>query len=369
MGRENAGAVGLLEREEPTHARGLERGSVAEAVASLSLEGWTLLRDRVTPSGATIGHIVVGPGSVIVVDVKAWKGSLAAHGDHLFNDRWSQQKVLHALAERRNAVRSVLADTIASDDPVDMALVISSQPQLFPKRVGDVTVLGIGHLLGGIRSSRTSYSPEQVKAIIVALVSAFPPITEAPPSVRGLQQVDGVDVGSLFDRANRFYFINQWTRGRRVYIRDEDGEQYGYKAFDDGSIQLDHGDLLAEAVLAASNSCGVDLAMLRVPRLPIDVAGGPLPSVFANLHTTAIVGSLWQSGDRRWLHGTLASPSQGPFNLGYVDLSSGELHPASTGPLCRDRGPAERYLELLRDRHPFNRLAVPGRCSPGLVAA
>lgn len=41
------------------------------------------------------------------------------------------------------------------------------------------------------------------------------------------------------------------------------------------------------------------------------------------------------------------------FELGYVDLTTGWVTPSSRGPLSRERGPAERYLALLRDRCPF----------------
>lgn len=67
-----------------------------------------------------------------------------------------------------------------------------------------------------------------------------------------------------------------------------------------------------------------------------------------------IVGSLWWSGERRRLYGTLPNPTEGTFDLGYADLATGRIHPASSGPPSRDRGPAERYLMLQRDRHPFD---------------
>lgn len=88
--------------------------------------------------------------------------------------------------------------------------------------------------------------------------------------------------------------------------------------------------------------------------LTIPMKGGRLLSLFGRLYCTAIVGSLWEKGDKRRLYGTLVNPTDGVFDLGYVDLVTGWVKPASEGPLSRDRGPAERYLALLRDRSPFD---------------
>ncbi len=112
---------------------------------------------------------------------------------------------------------------------------------------------------------------------------------------------------------------------------------------------------MVEAVLAAATGKGVDTTQLQVPKLPIRVPGGRLLSMFGRINTTVIVGSQWKgrNGMRR-LYGTLANPTEGTFDLGYVDMTTGALTPASEGPLSRDRGPAERYLALLRDRCPLD---------------
>lgn len=352
--RHRTKAEQAMKRADSFAAGAVGEEAVAAAIAPLTAEGWNILHDRVMPTGGNIDHIVIGPGSVVVLDAKAWNGALEVRNDRLYNSGWSQAKALEKLTAQRDAVRNVLADLIGPEDPVDMALVITTQPDFGPERVGDAVVLGIGHLLDGIRSSRTSYTPSGVEAMTTRLKAEFPAMGEASPRAGGLQQVEGVEVGELFERANRFLFINQWKR-RRVYIRDEDGEQFGYRDLNGGSNHLDHaGDVLVEAVLAASTARGIDEGVLRVPELPIKVPGGRFLSFFGKIHTTVIIGSLWQSGRRRCLYGTLANPTEGTFDLGYVDLVTGELHPAASGPLSRDRGPAERYLAMLRDRHPFD---------------
>lgn len=339
--------------------------AVAEALAPLSAEGWYVLHDRVMLTGGNIDHIVAGPGSVIVLDAKAWNGQLEVRNGRLYNSGWSQTRALSRLAAQRDAVR----DALGVDGPVDMALVITTQPDFGPEKVGEAVVLGVGHLLDAVRATRSSYSPQQVEAMVSTLLDRFPVAGTAPPAASGLQQIDGVEVGDLFDRANRFLYLNQWKRygKHRIYLRDDDGEQYGFKDVADGSLHLDHeGDAMAEAVLRAATPTGLELTPPDVPKLTIPIRGGRLLSIFGRLYCSAIVGSLWQRGDKRRLYGYLANPTDGVFELGHVDLNTGWVKPSSEGPLSRDRGPAERYLALLRDRSPFDDAPSPPPRDAGL---
>ena len=326
--------------------------AVAQALSPLSAEGWFMLHDRVMPTGGNIDHIVVGPGSVIVLDAKAWNGELTVRDGRLYNGTWNQEKALAKLAAQREAVSSALGVV----GPVDMALVITTQPAFGPDAVGEAVVLGIGHLLEAVQSSRTSYSAAQVDSMVSILLDAFPAAGTVPPAAAGLQQVDGVEVGDLFDRANRFLFLNQWKRHGKhhIYVRDEDGEQYGFKNVLDGTLHLDHqNDAMVEAVLRAATPTGLQLTPRDVPKLTIPITGGRLLGLIGRLYCSSIVGSRWQSRGKDLLYGTLVNPTDGVLELGYVDLATGWIKPASQGPLSRDRGPAERYLALLRDRSPF----------------
>ena len=327
--------------------------AVAHALSPLSAEGWFMLHDRVVPTGGNIDHIVVGPGSVIVLDAKAWNGELSVRNGRLYNGTWNQDEALAKLAAQREVVSAALG----SNGPVDMALVITTQPAFGPEAVGEAVVLGIGHLLEAVQSSRTSYSPAEVDSMVSILLDAFPAAGTVPPVATGLQQVDGVEVGELFDRANRLLFLNEWkSHGKhRIYVRDEDGKQYGFKNVVDGTLHLDHpNDAMVEAVLRSATPTGLELAQRDVPKLRIPVAGGRLLGLFGRLYCSAIVGSRWRSKGKDRLYGYLVNPTDGVLELGYVDLITGWIKPASQGPLTRDRGPAERYLALLRDRSPFN---------------
>jgi len=56
------------------HAAG--RRSTARALAGLTADGWLFLHDLPRPGRrfATIDHVAVGPGGVVVVDTKSWAG-------------------------------------------------------------------------------------------------------------------------------------------------------------------------------------------------------------------------------------------------------------------------------------------------------
>lgn len=329
--------------------------AVAAELAPLAGAGWLVLHDRVSPSGENISHIVVGPGAVIVLTAKAWNGTIEIRNGTLYNSGWSQARVLNHLLAQAETVRAVLG----LDELVDHALVITTQPDLPPGRVGDAAVLGLASLRSAIVETRDVYSPAQVEHMRTVLAEAFPSVGSTrrgpQPSVAGLHSIDGIEVGELFARANRFFYLDQRRRAgrRRIHLTADDGRPLGHKDVATGEVHLSHrDDVMAGVVLAAAATDGVHLRARDLPELPIDVRGGRPRGVLGRLHTTAIIGNLWHGKGRRLLYATLANPTDGVFHLGYVDVDTGWITPAIDGPIAPDRGPATRYLALLRDRFP-----------------
>ena len=329
---------------------------VAKVLAPLSLSGWHALHDRVGPTGDNIDHIVIGPGSVIVLDAKSWNGRLEVRNGKLLNGGWSQTKSVTHLATQRRTVRDAIRRTVGGDGPVDMALVVTSQKDLAPLTVGDTIVLGLGRLADAIESSRSIYDSETVDQLFAVLSEAFPPAGTVTPTTTGLHHVDGLELGDLFNRANRFLYLTTTRRGgeHQMLLRDEDGERFGRKDLRTGEIHLDHDDdPLVEHLLRSATQTGLGLRAQDLPEVPVVIPGSRLLQLSGRLHTSVVVGNRWQGRNQDRLYGTLASPSDGVFELGYVDLTTGWVTPMSKGPLSRDRGPAQRYLALLRDRCPF----------------
>ena len=86
-----------MKRADSFAAGAVGEEAVAAAIAPLTAEGWNILHDRVMPTGGNIDHIVIGPGSVVVLDAKAWNGALEVRNDRLYNSGWSQAKALEKL--------------------------------------------------------------------------------------------------------------------------------------------------------------------------------------------------------------------------------------------------------------------------------
>ena len=330
--------------------------AVSKVLASLSLSGWHALHDRVSPTGVDIDHIVIGPGSVIVLDTKSWNGRLEVRDGRLLNGGWSQTKAVTHLATQRRAVREAVRHSVGADGPVDMALVVTTQEDLAPLTVGDTIVLGLGHLADAIESTRSIHSAETIDRLVTVLSEAFPPAGTVAPATTGLHHVDGLELGDLFNRANRFLYLTTTRRGaeHQMVLRDEDGERLGHKDFRTGEVHLDHrDDPIVDHLLRSATQTGLGLRAQDMPRVPVVIPGSRLLQLSGRLHTSVVMGNRWRGRNQDRLYGTLANPSDGVFDLGYVDLTTGWITPTSKGPLSRERGPAQRYLALLRDRCPF----------------
>jgi hypothetical protein len=62
------------------HSTGVRR--TAAALAELEADGWLILHDLQRPGRrfASIDHIAIGPGGVVVIDTKDWRGTLEVTG-------------------------------------------------------------------------------------------------------------------------------------------------------------------------------------------------------------------------------------------------------------------------------------------------
>ena len=155
----------------------------------------------------------------------------------------------------------------------------------------------------------------------------------------------------------RFYYLRPWHGGgkRRLYLKDDHGTDLGWKDTIGGGVTLtctEDSAKLVQAALGAATETGVPLAAESLPRVPVTLLGGQLLGKVARKYVTVLLGHEWRKGPTRRLYGTLIDPIEGHFELGYVDLVTGDLHPAIEGGLNKNLGTGKGYLGRLAERDP-----------------
>ena len=86
--------------------------------------------------------------------------------------------------------------------------------------------------------------------------------------------------------------------------------------------------------------------------MPVTLLGGQLLGRVTRNYVAVLLGQEWRKGPTRRLYGTLIDPVEGHFELGYVDLVNGDLHPKIEGSLNKNLGTGRGYLGRLADRDP-----------------
>ena len=171
----------------------------------------------------------------------------------------------------------------------------------------------------------------------------------------------GPDKPGLYDRANMTLFVEPWTKAgrRRLYVRDDHGVALGWKDAVSGQVAVTHApaDAVVRALLEHAEVGRLNLDRATMPKVPFAMPGGRALGLVGRLWTAFHVGYHWRRGGADRLYGQLWDHLDGRHELGYVDLATGGIHPASTGPVAKDRRPAQRYLELLSAAYARSRSA------------
>ena len=79
---------------------------VAEALAPLTVDGWTVLHDRCVPHLGNLDHLAVGPGGVVVLDAKHWVSTVTV--DRGLRAGTRSTSAVSAMAALTDEVRRVL---------------------------------------------------------------------------------------------------------------------------------------------------------------------------------------------------------------------------------------------------------------------
>jgi hypothetical protein len=220
--------------------------------------------------------------------------------------------------------------------------------------------MGVDLLHDKLKRAPAGLSGHEISEVVDTLSRTLAPsVAEQPGADSSELVVDEVPkLHPLFDRSYRFFYLRSWRKAGkyRLYLKSSEGRDLGWKdALSNEVVMTCDGDeeKLARAVLEYSTPEGVGLSFEDLLSVPIRNRGAKLIGWLSRARIGVLVGQEWSKGQSRRLYGTLIDPVNGTFKLGYVDLKSGDLHPAVDGKLARDLGSAEKFLRHLADRRPL----------------
>jgi hypothetical protein len=338
--------------------------ALAEAFAPLTAKGWHPLYDRASHNGGNIDLLAVGPAGVAVIDAKSWSGTVTIDGMRLLLEGHNRAKDLDGVHRQVAEVEAALRDAQPQVTVRGfLALAGEQDRDRASESVDGIKVLGVNQLVERFCRFEQRLTTVEVEATLRDVSLAFPPAEESdrrrpqiswssdplPPTNSRME--------AIIAGWTRFYYLRPWRGGgkRRLYLKDDHGTDLGWKDTIGGEVTLtcsDDNAKLVGAVLSAATETGVPLAAESLPRVPVTLLGGQLLGRVARKYVAVLLGQEWRKGRTRRLYGTLIDPIEGHFELGYVDLVTGDLHPKVDGGLNKNLGTGKGCLGRLAERDP-----------------
>ncbi len=338
--------------------------ALAEAFAPLTAEGWYPLYDRASPNGGNIDLLAVGPAGVAVIDAKSWSGTVTIDGTRLLLEGHNRAKDLNGVHRQVAEVEAALRDAQPQVTVRGFLALAGEHDRNRPSETVDgIKVLGVDQLVEKFCRFEQRLTTVEVEAALRDVSLAVPPAEQEDrrkPQISGSSdplpptnpRVEAIIAGWM-----HFYYLRPRRQGgkRTLYLKDDHGTDLGWKDTIGGGVTLTcSGDSakLAEAVLNAATETGVPLAAESLPRVPVTLLGGQLLGRVARKYVAVLLGQESRKYRTRRLYGTLIDPIEGHFELGYVDLVTGDLHSKIDGGLNKNLGTGKGYLGRLAERDP-----------------
>lgn len=173
---ENRARLGRFEMAGRTERR------IATLLAPTEVWGWNLLPDRRWPGtrASNIDMIHVGPGGVLVIDVKAWRAPRVDH-ERLFNGDEPQDDEVAKLLRVVELVEEATAAVGLAPLQVMPVLVFAGRRN--PERLlGRVELVGEHGLVPWLTRRPARLSEEQVQTLTARLAEQFPAYDVPPPT-------------------------------------------------------------------------------------------------------------------------------------------------------------------------------------------
>jgi len=148
-------------------------------------DGWSLLADRRWPAtrNANLDILLVGPGGVIVADVKRWREVHIAAG-RLHRGQEPADDQVEGVAAQAHAVQDVLVDAgLAPGEVIPMMILdgVDLRPTTLTSVHGQVEALGERHLAGYLLRRAARLNPDQIATVLTTLDAACPPAARRRP--------------------------------------------------------------------------------------------------------------------------------------------------------------------------------------------
>ncbi|MEW1959560.1 3'-5' exonuclease [Kineococcus sp. NPDC059986] len=175
-----------LARQQQRIVRRHEAGSagerrIAALLQPMSAYGWTLLADRRWPGtrSANVDLLHVGPGGVLVLDVKNWREV------HVEDGRlWRGQEDAHDDVDKVARIAELAEQSVADVGlaPLEVVPVLVFAGESFgPLTLGRVTAMGEEQLVPWINRRGERLNAEKLPEVLAVLERDFPPHEDAGP--------------------------------------------------------------------------------------------------------------------------------------------------------------------------------------------
>ena len=179
LAQEHEAAAARARAAAARYAKG-ERGEavVRALLEDLVAEGWTVLHDRRWPGRrrANLDHVLIGPGGVLVLDTKHWRGELFVHGGRLWRAQEDASDAVQGVLDQVVDVEEALAPCGLPPLEVSGALVFVGTT-MAPHVMGRVQLLDEERLVQCVRARGQRLSREQVVDLAAVVETALPPAT------------------------------------------------------------------------------------------------------------------------------------------------------------------------------------------------
>jgi hypothetical protein len=149
----------------------------ARLLAPLARIGWVILHDRRIPgTPANLDHLLIGAGTVWVVDTKAWRGRVKLLGDgRLWYGRTHLDQVLAAMRWQAHVVAEHVQRCLIQPVPIRPVLCLHGvRLPADPLHFDGVTLVTGARLLRHLATGQPAFGCKDTRQLATRIAEAFP---------------------------------------------------------------------------------------------------------------------------------------------------------------------------------------------------